>query len=120
MYGIIKVGAINCEEENELCEEMNVFSSPQLLVFTESFSDDGERYTGTLELDKISKFATNKMQSFVNLVNDENYEKFIEREGENMKIILFTERKSTSPLMKSLSKKYKGKLVFGEVRKSSE
>jgi len=51
-------------------------------------------------------------------VNSDNYANFIIREAENMKIILFTERKSTSPLMKALSKKYKGKLVFGEVRTS--
>lgn len=120
MYGIIKVGAINCEEEIELCEEMSVYSTPALLAYTESFNDDGERYQGDMEINKISKFATNKMQNFVSLVTDDNYEKIMEREGSNMKILLFTERKSTSPLMKSLSKKYKGKLVFGEVRKSQE
>ena len=60
------------------------------------------------------------MQSFVSLVTDGNYESYIKREEENMKILLFTERKSTSPLLKSLSKKYKGKLMFGEVRKSDE
>jgi len=31
---------------------------------------------------------------------------------------LFTERKSTAPIFKALSKQYKEKLVFGEVRKS--
>ena len=56
----------------------------------------------------------------MSIVNDDNYNNFIQREGDNYKILLFTERKSTAPLFKSLSKKYKGKLVFGEVRKSSE
>jgi hypothetical protein len=73
-----------------------------------------------METGAISKFATKKMQSFVSFVSDENYPKFTTKEPENHKVILFTERKSTSPLFKSLSKKYKGKLVFGEVRKSSE
>lgn len=33
------------------------------------------------------------------------------------KVLIFTDRKSTAPLFKSLSKTYKEKLVFGEVKK---
>lgn len=33
-------------------------------------------------------------------------------------MLLFTERKSTPPIYKALSKQYKDKLLFGEVRKS--
>jgi hypothetical protein len=32
--------------------------------------------------------------------------------------LIFTERKTTSPLFKSLSKTYKDRLTFGEVKKS--
>jgi hypothetical protein len=46
MYGIINVGAIDCLNEEELCEEFGVFEVPQLMIFTESFSEDGEKYTG--------------------------------------------------------------------------
>jgi len=38
MYGIIKVGAIDCTKEEELCEEFSVFDVPQLMIFTESYS----------------------------------------------------------------------------------
>jgi hypothetical protein len=43
MFGIIKVGAINCHAEEELCEEFSVFDkeNPNVLIFTESVSDDG-------------------------------------------------------------------------------
>ena len=33
---------------------------------------------------------------------------------------MFTERKSTAPLFKALSKQYKDKLLFGEVRSSEK
>ena len=58
------------------------------------------------------------MQSFVRTVTKENYESFVEENPEKNKILLFTDRKSTAPLFKSLSKDYKDKLVFGEVKKS--
>lgn len=34
------------------------------------------------------------------------------------RVILITERKTTSPIFKGLAKTYKGKLIFGEVRSS--
>jgi hypothetical protein len=61
MYGIIKVGAIDCNEDEELCEEFSVYSVPTLLIFTENFRDDGERYTGKMEWKAISNVATSKM-----------------------------------------------------------
>lgn len=33
MYGIIKVGAVECEDEEELCEEFSVYSVPTLFVY---------------------------------------------------------------------------------------
>ena len=46
MYGIIKVGSINCLTEEELCEEFGVYEVPQIMIFSESIKEDGERYTG--------------------------------------------------------------------------
>ena len=60
------------------------------------------------------------MQSFVRVVNNENYDSFVSDAKEKNMVLLFTERKSTAPLFKSLSKTYKDKLVFGEVKKDVE
>lgn len=77
MFGIIKVGAINCHVEEELCEEFSVFDkeSPSVLIFTESVADDGQKHTGKMQWKSISSAASNKMQSFVRVINSENYEK---------------------------------------------
>ena len=58
------------------------------------------------------------MQSFVRVVTTENYNDFVEGDPTKNKILLFTDRKTTAPLFKSLSKTYKDKLLFGEVKKS--
>ena len=60
------------------------------------------------------------MQSFVSLVNKDNYQQFIENQPTKYKVLLFTERKTTAPIFKALSKQFKDKLLFGEVRKNSE
>lgn len=80
MYGIIKVGAIDCHEDEELCEEFQVYSSnpPVVKIFTEYAADDGVQHTGKMEWKSISNSAASKMQSFVSIVNSDNYEKFID------------------------------------------
>lgn len=50
----------------------------------------------------------------------DNYASFADEQPEKQKIIYFTDRKTTAPLFKSLSKYYKDKLVFGEVKKQNE
>ena len=52
------------------------------------------------------------MQSFVRTVTEENYENWIQESPDKNKVLLFTDRKSTAPLFKSLSKTYKEKLMF--------
>lgn len=47
-----------------------------------------------------------------------DYNEFINRDKEKNKVILFTAKKSTPPLIKALSKDFNNKLSFGEVRES--
>lgn len=54
MYGIIKVGGIDCNEDEELCEEFAVYSVPHMLIFTENYADDGEVYRGKMDYKSIS------------------------------------------------------------------
>ena len=101
-----------------MCEEFAVYSVPTVMVYQESYSEQGEKYTGKMDWKHISAFATRKMQSFVSHVTLENYEQFLARDASKYKVLLFTQRKTTAPIFKALSKKYKDKLLFGEVRDS--
>ena len=118
MYGIIKVAALDCLSEEELCEEFSAFDVPQIVIFTEKAKDDGERYLGKMAWNPIANAGTKKMQNFVSSVSSENFQLFTERDPTKNKILIFTDKKSTPALFKSLSKKYLDKLVFGEIRSS--
>jgi len=119
LYGIIKVAAIDCKHEEELCnEEFGVYDFPSIMIYNENYGSDGERYRGRMEQGAIANSASRKMQSFVSSVNSDNYGSFVERDMEKNKVLLFTDKKSTPAIYKALSKKYLGKAVFGEVRKS--
>jgi hypothetical protein len=73
-----------------------------------------------MEWKNIASFASKKMQSFVNVVTTENYDGFIKDSPAKNKILMFTDKKFTSSLFKSLSKTYKEKLIFGEVRQKND
>ena len=90
------------------------------MIFTESFSEDGDRYTGKMELNSIANAAAKKMQSFVSIVSEDNYLSFTERVHQKNHVLLFTDKKSTPAIMKALSKNYLNKLVMGEIRASEE
>ena len=119
----MSVGAIDCKEDEELCEEFSVFdsgASNTIKVFTENTNDDGTQFKGKMEWKNIASFASKKMQSFVNVVTSDNYNDFVQQQMTKNKILLFTDKKMTPPLYKSLSKTYKDKLIFGEVRQKND
>lgn len=116
-YGIFKVGSINCKAQEELCEEFSIRDTPSILYFPE-VGDEPELYKGLKTWEKIFQFGASKMQSFVRIVNKDNYGDFITSFSSNHKVLLFTSKMVTPPLLKALSKHYQGKLYFGEVRQS--
>lgn len=116
-YGIFKVGSVNCKAEEELCEEFSVRESTSIVFFPE-VGDEEELYKGQKTWEKIFQFGASRMQSFVRVVNNQNYGDFITSNPSNHKVILFTSKKVTPPLLKAISKRYQSKLYFGEVRQS--
>ena len=53
------------------------------------------------------------MESFVQIVTNQNYESFNTEDEDKYKVLLFTNKIATPPLFKALSKDLKGKLNFG-------
>ena len=58
------------------------------------------------------------MQNFVRIINKDNYNDFITSHSERYHVLLFTSKKTTPPLFKSLSKDFLNHLDFGEVRQT--
>ena len=117
-YGIFNFGAVNCKDDEEICEEYSVYSTPKLLYFPESANESEEEYKGSIDFQSIFKYGAKLMQNFVRIINKDNYNDFITTHSERYHVLLFTSKKSTPPLFKSLSKDYLDHLSFGEVRQT--
>ena len=117
-YGIFNFGAVNCKDDEEICEEYSVYSTPKLLYFPESANENEEEYKGNIDFQSIFKYGAKLMQNFVRVINKDNYNDFTTSHPERYHVLLFTSKKSTPPLFKSLSKDYLNHLNFGEIRQS--
>ncbi|CAD8120784.1 unnamed protein product [Paramecium sonneborni] len=115
--GIFRVAAIDCEDDEALCEdEFQVKRYPTVSIYASRLSAEPIKYTGKWELNEMAKEAVDLMEDFVIVLSGFNFQEYIEKS--KPKVILFTNKKSTPPLFKALSKEFKGKLEFAMIRQS--
>ena len=116
MKGIIEVGAVDCQENDEIWEELGVSSKSHVTkIYTEKINDNGTVYKGKIEWKSISNSATAKMESFVSIVTNESYNDFMQREKSHIKLLLFSNKKNIPALYKALSK-FSKLITFGMVK----
>jgi tRNA(Leu) C34 or U34 (ribose-2'-O)-methylase TrmL len=87
-----------------------------VLAFPANIRQEPKRYSGNWELQDLAKIAIDLMESFVSIVTSANYESFVNEDPSKNKVLLFTNKKATPPLFKALSKEYKGRLLFGQIK----
>lgn len=73
--GIIRFGAVNCEEDWVLCNQLKIESFPTLLYYEkEAPMHDGEYYEGSRRLSELSNFIISKITVNVQTISVENWE----------------------------------------------
>jgi protein disulfide-isomerase A6 len=126
LKGIVHVGAVNCDEEQELCGNFGVKGFPTIKVFPskltpvsgkkDAFHKVPEDYNGARSASGIVNYALSKLPSFVVPVSSKTEEKFLGQELP--KAILFTNKDKTSDLYKGLSIDFHNRMVLGEAKHS--
>ncbi|KRX04412.1 Thioredoxin-like fold [Pseudocohnilembus persalinus] len=116
-YGIFKVAAIDCEEEDALCEEeFQAYHYPIFMAYESNSLQPGHNFNKDVSYKTLAGFAISKMENFVRYLNIDNYNDFITQDPQQEKAIIFTRSKSAPPLIKAFSKELRGKMSFGIVR----
>jgi len=124
LKGLVRVGAVNCDDEKEICGNFGVQGFPTIKIFPskltpvkgqkDAFHKVPEDYQGARTAGAIVNFALSKLPSFVVPVTSANEEKFLGQELP--KAILFTNKDKTSDLYKALSVDYHHRMVLGEAK----
>ncbi|KAK9909480.1 hypothetical protein WJX75_002926 [Coccomyxa subellipsoidea] len=131
LKNIVKVSAINCDEEEALCAQHKIQGFPTIKAFVNGRMID---YNGDRSAQHLKDWAISLIPNKVAVLGSpDKLEAFLGRCGGGKEagkgkkagkdgaswggcVLLFSDKKQTSPLYKSLSSQYAGKLAFGEVR----
>ena len=75
--GVVRIGAVNCEDEWQLCHQIRIQSYPTLMYYPK-YSKNGVRYSGEKTYTAIMNFILSKLEVHIQEV-DEPLENFILR-----------------------------------------
>lgn len=63
--GVIRVGAVNCEEDWQMCRQEGIYSYPSLIIYPQK-----RKYSGTRELEDMQKFVLGYLPDLVVHIED--------------------------------------------------
>ncbi|EKX38962.1 hypothetical protein GUITHDRAFT_165054 [Guillardia theta CCMP2712] len=145
LHGLIKVGAVNCDEDKQLCGKFGVRGFPTLKVFpvektynpyTRKSAKLPSDYNGPRSAKGIVDTVLSQLPNYVHVVKGENATDFLDDEYPKWLLfavccvkfvvcccwwseaLLFSDKEATSPLFRSLAIQYKGRMRFGQVRRT--
>ena len=115
--GLFNAGAVNCIEDEEICDEFDVEHTPSIVFFSEN-EKDYNKYGGKTDFNSLFNYATKRMSYYINEVAKDKLRDFFSKKPEKYHVLLFTSKSTTPSMYKALSKFFINKLIFGEVKQN--
>lgn len=121
LHGVVRVAAVNCDEQKALCQAQGVRGYPTIKAFKEGrfMEYNGGRSASSLQDWGLSLLSSNLVSVVTSEKSMEQFMKSSAKARWGLGVLLFSSKDKTSALYKSLSMRYKNKISFGEVRVSS-
>ena len=121
LNGLAKVAAINCDEENNkaFCGNMGVQGFPTLKIIRPTKKPGKpvvEDYQGPRSAKGIVDAVIDKIPNHVKRVGDKELQDWLKQGNESSKAILFSNKGTTSALLKALAVDFLGVIEVAQVR----
>jgi protein disulfide-isomerase A6 len=119
--GLANVAAINCDDDENkaFCGQMGVQGFPTLKIMTPSKKPGKPRvedYQGARSAKGIVDAVVGNIPNHVKRATDKDLDKWLGQNEERPKAILFTEKGTTSALIRALAIDFLGAIDFAQVR----
>lgn len=119
--GLAQVAAVNCDEDENkpLCGQFGIQGFPTLKIvrpgkkYGKPVVDD---YNGPRSAKDIVSATVDKINNHVKKVTDKDVEDFLSKNNDTAKAILFTEKGTTSALLKSIAIDYLDVIQVAQIR----
>ncbi|KAJ4405174.1 hypothetical protein N0V85_004737, partial [Neurospora sp. IMI 360204] len=122
LEGLAKVAAVNCDDDanKPFCGSMGVQGFPTLKIVRPGKNAGSkpvvEDYQGQRTASAIVDAVVSRINNHVVKVEDKNLDKFLSDKNETAKALLFTDKGTTSPLLKSVAIDFLDVIPVGQVR----
>lgn len=118
--GLVDIGAVNCGRQQQICQQERVQSLPTVMYF-----GPGElkpsRYSGDVSFKSLSGWVPKVMADFCKVLpSEEVLRKWLVSDDKVPHVVFFSDRKSTPPLLKTLSLEFKDRAALGIVLAGAE
>ncbi|OJD16622.1 protein disulfide-isomerase domain [Emergomyces pasteurianus Ep9510] len=121
LEGLAKVAAINCDDDSnkQFCGQMGVQGFPTLKVITPSKQPGKplvEDYQGARTAKAIVDYVVERIPNHIKRLTDKDFDGWLKEANDTAKAILFTEKGTTSALLRSLAIDYLGSISIAQIR----
>jgi len=121
LNGLAKVAAINCDDDDNkpFCGQMGVQGFPTLKIVTPSKKPGKPRvedYQGARSAKAIVDAVVDRIPNHVKRATDKDLDKWLGQNEERPKAILFTEKGTTSAMIRALAIDFLGSIDVAQVR----
>lgn len=121
LEGLAKVAAVNCDDDanKPFCGSMSIQSFPTLKIVRPKKGGGKptvQDYQGPRTASAIVDAVVQQINNYVVRIEDKSLDKFLRDKNETAKAILFTEKGTTSALLKSIAIDFSDVITIGQVR----
>jgi len=111
----LKVGAVNCRQQRDLCNSASINSFPALRWFPEDKQAAPEIFEGAVSAKALGKYASSMIPDYTHILEDKHgLRKWLD-DAKGPAVLLFTDKSSTPPMWKALSREFKGRASLATV-----
>lgn len=112
----LKVASVNCREQRDTCSSASISEFPALRWFPEDKKAPPEVFDlGTINAKNLGKWASTMMPDHAQVVEDKRQLKAWLDDAKGPTVVLFTDKASTPPMWKALSREFKNRASLAVV-----
>lgn len=119
--GLVSAKVLNCGRFDGLCQKQGIKKLPEVVYYGPEGEQPNRHPPGGINYHSLSTWFNKAMANYVKaLVSEKDVRRWLVADDQVPHVVFFTDKKSTPPLLKTLSIEFKGRAALGVVLLGSE